>query len=54
MDKATKADARYTPDARNTDEQCKYCEHFRPPMACTRVEGHISRNGWCRFWTEKG
>lgn len=52
-EKVSKAEANYTPDAREKDDQCKYCEHFRPPMGCTRVEGHISRNGWCILFTEK-
>lgn len=53
MEKQSKESVNYTDDARNQDEQCKYCEHFRAPMACVKVEGHISRNGWCKLYQEK-
>ena len=31
-------------------EQCSSCAYFRPPGACTQVEGTISPNGWCKLY----
>jgi hypothetical protein len=53
QEKQSKESVNYTDDARDRDEQCKYCEYFRPPMACQKVEGHIARGGWCKLFEEK-
>lgn len=32
-------------------EQCKYCTNFQTPDSCKIVEGAISPNGWCEYYT---
>ena len=32
-------------------EQCKYCTHFQAPNSCEIVEGIISPNGWCEYYS---
>jgi hypothetical protein len=50
MTKATKKEARYTPRARNEQEECAVCRHFLGILGCQRVKGYISPHGWCKFW----
>jgi hypothetical protein len=47
--KATKRDAQYQRMASDED-RCAVCANFRPPASCTRVEGRISPQGWCRLF----
>jgi hypothetical protein len=37
-------------DAPKDGLTCAACSLFRPPRACTAVEGDISPNGWCKFF----
>ncbi len=32
---------------------CADCALFKAPNACTLVDGNISPNGWCRFYSKK-
>jgi len=32
---------------------CSTCALFQPPNACTLVDGAISPNAWCHFYTKK-
>jgi hypothetical protein len=47
-----KAAAEYQDMPRN-GQRCAQCEHFIAPNACHRVQGPISPDGWCHFWTAK-
>ena len=31
---------------------CADCRNFRPPNSCQLVDGTISTDGWCSFYTE--
>jgi hypothetical protein len=31
--------------------QCDVCKLFTPPISCTLVEGNISTQGWCVYFT---
>jgi len=33
------------------DQHCGVCSSFKPPDACQLVQGTISRNGWCQFFS---
>jgi secreted PhoX family phosphatase len=35
------------------DQTCASCALFKAPDACTLVDGTISPNGWCRFYSKK-
>jgi len=35
------------------DQSCSSCALFQPPSSCTLVDGTISSNGWCRFYSKK-
>lgn len=37
----------------NGKDSCETCTNFRPPSACTFVQGEISPNGWCQLFTAK-
>lgn len=51
--KMSKADANYQKQP-NGDQQCSKCEHFiAQSTTCDRVEGKVSPDGWCKFWTKK-
>ena len=50
--KASKQEANYQNMPRN-GQQCAGCSHFIPPDGCGRVEGPVSPNGWCRFWSAR-
>lgn len=32
---------------------CATCALFNPPSSCNLVDGTISPNGWCRFYSKK-
>lgn len=33
-----------------SQQQCKYCRHFRKPEGCSKVAGEIKPGGWCELW----
>jgi hypothetical protein len=35
------------------DQSCASCALFKAPSSCTLVDGTISPNGWCRFYSKK-
>ena len=48
--KVTKTEAEYEPVARGKD-RCDVCAHFEPNnKACTRVQGRIAPEAWCRLF----
>jgi hypothetical protein len=53
------AEAKMTPtaaayqDKPKGDASCASCALFLPPSSCTLVDGTISPNGWCRFYSKK-
>jgi hypothetical protein len=32
---------------------CASCALFKAPSSCTLVDGAVSANGWCRFYSKK-
>ena len=32
---------------------CASCALFKAPSSCTLVDGTVSPNGWCRFYSKK-
>jgi hypothetical protein len=50
LTKSTKQEANYR-DMPNNGQRCAGCVHFIAPNACSRVEGQISPDGWCMFWS---
>lgn len=48
--KATKAEADYGPGKKS--EHCRICEHWRQG-ACTKVQGQIDPDAWCKYWKAK-
>jgi|SRR5271154_1373533 len=41
-------------DTPNKDgSNCASCALFKAPSSCTLVDGTISANGWCRFYSKK-
>jgi len=51
MSRASKSEARYEPKASHADH-CAICAHFHPPDECSRVEGKISPQGWCKYFKQ--
>jgi hypothetical protein len=51
--KQSKTAVEYTDHAKNHNERCELCEHFRlaapdfETAKCTEVEGIIDAAGWC-------
>jgi hypothetical protein len=35
------------------DASCAGCSLFKAPSSCSLVDGTISPNGWCRFYSKK-
>ena len=35
----------------NNGQSCAGCTHFRAPSSCELVDGAISPQGWCKFFT---
>ena len=50
--KMTQAAAAYQ-DKPKGDAICASCSFFRTPSACLLVDGTISPNGWCKFYSKK-
>jgi hypothetical protein len=40
-------------DTPKGDSSCASCALFKAPSSCTLVDGTISPNGWCRFYSKK-
>jgi hypothetical protein len=40
-------------DSPKGDANCSSCALFKTPSSCTLVDGTISPNGWCRFYSKK-
>lgn len=51
MLKKSKSEADYL--ATSPTRHCEDCSMFREPARCTLVEGHIYRDGSCKFWEPK-
>jgi hypothetical protein len=50
--KTSQATAKYQ-DHANAGSSCAICRFFQPPHACQLVDGNISPNGWCSFFSKK-
>jgi hypothetical protein len=50
--KASKATAKYQ-DQPNDGHSCAICQFFHAPHTCQLVEGDVSLNGWCSYWSKK-
>jgi len=46
----SQAAAAYQPIPKN-GAQCDVCKLFVPPISCTLVQGNISMQGWCKYFT---
>jgi hypothetical protein len=51
-DKISQAAAAYQPIPKN-GIQCDICTLFAAPISCTLVEGNISTQGWCKYFTPR-
>ena len=47
--KVAKLDARYQENPNGT-QHCALCQYYVAPVACKRVRGEVSPNGWCTFF----
>ena len=50
--KMTQTAAAYQ-DKPKDNQSCASCALFKAPSSCTLVDGTISPNGWCRFYSKK-
>ena len=50
--KTDKKTAKYQ-DQPNNGQSCSQCRFFLAPKSCQLVEGDISPNGWCSFFSKK-
>lgn len=50
--KMTQAASGYQDSPKN-GQSCSTCALFKAPSSCTLVDGNISPNGWCRFYSKK-
>ena len=50
--KMSQAAASYQDKPKN-GQSCSSCSLFKPPNSCTLVDGTISPDGWCRFYSKK-
>lgn len=54
--KAAKIDVDYSPGHANShcgpyrERDRGYCEHFEAPASCTKVEGRIGKEMWCKLF----
>jgi hypothetical protein len=52
MTKKTKHDVVYSKGMKAA--HCSICEHYQPkPHTCTKVEGIIDPDYWCKLWTKR-
>ena len=47
--KSSKDEAKYQAYP-HQHRRCSQCEHFIKPDACSKVEGEISKHGFCRWF----
>jgi hypothetical protein len=40
-------------DSPKNGASCATCALFQPPSSCNLVDGNVSPNGWCRFYSKK-
>ena len=40
-------------DTPKADQKCSGCALFKTPDSCTLIDGSISPDGWCRFYSKK-
>ena len=52
MAKVSKADASYTQTGM-PQSHCGICAHFVAPNLCEKVEGTVSRSGWCKLFKRR-
>jgi hypothetical protein len=50
--KTSKATAKYQEQPKD-GHSCSICQFFHPPHTCQLVEGDVSPNGWCSYWSKK-
>jgi hypothetical protein len=50
--RVSKAEAAYQ-DMPREGQACAGCRYFHAPDVCDRVEGPVSPQGWCRFWSAR-
>lgn len=51
-DKYLKSEVNYQSPAEGMDE-CRDCEHYQVPLRCTKVQGMILPDAWCKLWEPK-
>lgn len=51
-ERVSQSSVHYQPTPKD-GQDCDDCYHFVAPGACKLVDGHISRNGWCRLWVKR-
>jgi len=51
MKKETKIAVGYSKGMK--ERHCGICEHYRENHTCTKVEGRIEPDMWCRLFTKK-
>ena len=49
--KATKSAAEYGPGM--PAARCSICKNFLAPDVCIRVQGHVARGAWCKYFEKK-
>lgn len=50
--KTSKATAKYQEQPKD-GHSCSICQFFHAPHTCQLVEGDVSPNGWCSYWSKK-
>jgi anaerobic selenocysteine-containing dehydrogenase len=51
--KMTEKAAGYQETPGKDGSNCSTCALFQAPSSCTLIDGTISPNGWCRFYSKK-
>jgi len=51
--KMTEKAAAYQDTPNKDGANCASCALFQAPSSCTLVDGTVSPNGWCRFYSKK-
>jgi hypothetical protein len=50
--KTSKEIAKYQEQPKD-GHSCAICQFFHAPHTCQLVEGDVSPNGWCSYWSKK-
>lgn len=50
--KTSKETAKYQEQPKD-GHSCSICQFFHAPHTCQLVEGDVSPNGWCSYWSKK-